>query len=60
MKHAAAPRTRGTELLLRHCEAVTGEDGRSGFARLEEAVGHERARMLVAALAPRGRDRVAA
>jgi hypothetical protein len=39
---------------------LTREEGRSGYARLEEAVGQELARMLVAALAPRGRDRIAA
>jgi len=62
MTNSAAPRTgvRGTALLLRHCEALTSDESRSGYARLEEAVGRELARMLVAALAPRGRDRIAA
>jgi hypothetical protein len=55
MTNSAAPRAgaRGTELLLRHFEALTGDDRRSGYARLEEEVGPELARMLVAALTPR-------
>jgi hypothetical protein len=62
MKNSAARWTgaRGTALLLRHSESWTREVGRSGYARLEDAVGEELARMLVAALAPRGRDRIAA
>jgi hypothetical protein len=39
---------------------LTSDESRSGYLRLEEAVGQELARMLVAALAPRGRDRIAA
>jgi len=61
MKETAAPRTgeRGSSLLLRHCAALTDESRPCAYERLEEQVGVELARMLVAALAPR-RDRLAA
>jgi hypothetical protein len=60
MMETAAPRTgeRGLSLLLRHCAALT-EDSPCAYERLEELVGVELARMLVAALALR-RDRIAA
>ena len=55
MKHLAAPSTgkRGSDLLLRHCQSLTEVERPSAYARLEEQVGEELARMLVSALAPR-------
>ncbi len=46
---------RGPELLLEHCTALTHVDDRRppAFARLEQAVGGELARLLVGALACR-------
>jgi hypothetical protein len=61
MKDLAAPTRgeRGTDLLLRHCDALTAVERPSAYDRLEEAVGGDLARMLVAALSRR-RDRIAA
>jgi hypothetical protein len=61
MKETAAPRRgeRGSSLLLRHCAALTEDSRPCAYTRLEELVGADLARMLVAALAPR-RDRIAA
>ncbi len=62
MKDFAAPRTaeRGDALLLRHCDALTRAERPCAYSRLELIVGADLARMLVTALAPRGRDRLAA
>ena len=63
MKDAAAPVTgeRGTDLLLRHCAALDEWVERPpAYRRLEELVGDDFARMLVAALAGPRRDRLAA
>ena len=51
----AAPSTgeRGLDLLLRHCDALTDVDRPPAYARLEEQVGEDLARMLVGALSPR-------
>lgn len=52
---------RGAELLLAHCDALTGVDAATAYERLEESVGRDLARMLVGALArPRDRMRLAA
>ena len=55
MRELAAPTTgeRGSDLLLRHCDALTNVERPSAYARLEELVGEELARMLVSALARR-------
>ena len=54
MKNAAPRRgERGSSLLLRHCQSLTEVDRPSAYARLEEHVGEELARMLVTALARR-------
>jgi hypothetical protein len=55
MTELAAPTTgeRGSDLLLRHCDALTDAERPSAYARLEELVGKDLARMLVGALAPR-------
>jgi hypothetical protein len=55
MKDLVAPSTgeRGSDLLLRHCESLTEVERPSPYARLEELVGEELARMLVGALARR-------
>jgi hypothetical protein len=60
MKDLVAPSTgeRGSDLLLRHCDALTEVERPSPYTRLERAVGNDLARMLVAALARR--DRLAA
>jgi hypothetical protein len=62
MKDFAAPRAgeRGSALLLRHCAALTDVDRVCAYTRLELLVGADLARMLVAALAPRVREPVAA
>jgi hypothetical protein len=63
MTEAAAPAAggRGSDLLLRHCTALSDAVERPpAFTRLEELVGCELARMLVVALAGRRRDRLAA
>jgi hypothetical protein len=63
MSDAAAPnhRGRGPELLLRHCTALTASVERpSAYRRLEQLVGDDLARMLVAALTGNRRDRLAA
>ena len=51
---------RGPALLLQHCAILAGGDyGRlPAFHRLEQAVGGDLARFLVAALARRKRERV--
>jgi hypothetical protein len=61
MKDLAAPSTgeRGSDLLLRHCNALTSVERPSAYGRLEELVGCDLARMLVAALSRR-RERIAA
>ena len=53
---------RGSDLLLRHCTALTydGVERPSAYRRLEQLVGDELARMLVGALGGRRRDRLAA
>jgi hypothetical protein len=53
---------RGSDLLLRHCNALTcdGVERPSAYRRLEQLVGDELARMLVGALGGRRRDRLAA
>jgi hypothetical protein len=52
---------RGAQLLLVHCDALTGVEDATAYERLEEQVGHDLARMLVAALARRRvRERLAA
>jgi hypothetical protein len=52
---------RGSRLLLQHCDALTDDAAREpGLVRLEQLVGDELARMLVAALAGPGRERLAA
>jgi hypothetical protein len=58
----AANRLSGTTLLLLHCRALTGTDTLrpSPYHRLEAVVGDELARLLVLALAPGRRARVAA
>jgi hypothetical protein len=50
---------RGYELLLEHCTALTHARDRRppAFVRLEQALGDELARLLVAALATRGGHR---
>ena len=55
MRELAAPTMgeRGSDLLLRHCDALTNVERPSAYARLEELVGEELARMLVGALARR-------
>ena len=56
MHDASLPQgERGPELLLEHCTALTHVDDRRppAFARLEQAVGGELARLLVGALASR-------
>ena len=55
MTELAAPITgeRGSDLLLRHCYALTNVERPQAYERLEELVGEELARMLVSALAPR-------
>ena len=55
MRELAAPTTgeRGSDLLLRHCDALTNVERPSAYARLEELVGEELTRMLVTALARR-------
>jgi hypothetical protein len=50
---APIPGERGSDLLLRHCDALTDVDRPTAYTRLEEAVGEDLARMLVSALAPR-------
>jgi hypothetical protein len=52
---------RGSELLLRHCAALTeGPERRPAYSRLEQLVGDELAKFLVVALAARRSDRLAA
>ena len=53
---------RGVDLLLTHCTALTASDAARlpAFARLEQQLGGQLARMLVAALAGRRRERIAA
>jgi phage FluMu protein gp41 len=55
MTERAAPTTgeRGSDLLLRHCDALTNVERPRAYERLEELVGDDLARMLVTALAPR-------
>jgi hypothetical protein len=62
MTAASAPRGgRGSDLLLRHCAALTGGAERPpAFHRLEQIVGGDLARLLVVALAGPRRDRLAA
>jgi hypothetical protein len=63
MTDAAAPtqRGRGSDLLLRHCTALTDAVERPpAYERLEQLVGDELARMLVVALGGQPRDRLAA
>ena len=56
--HAAQPDRggRGTELLLAHCDALDVAEGTRppALERLQDAVGHDLARMLVNALSARG------
>ena len=56
---AVSTGARGSDLLLRHCEALTEVERPSPYTRLEQAVGNDLAHMLVAALSRR-RDRLAA
>jgi hypothetical protein len=51
---------RGYELLLEHCSALTGSRRARppAYVRLEQALGNELARLLVAALATRRGQRV--
>lgn len=51
---------RGYELLLEHCTALTRARAARppAYVRLEQALGNELARLLVAALATRGGRRV--
>ena len=62
MRSAPDPQAggRGPRLLLDHCAALTRlEESRPpAFARLEQELGPELARMLVGALAGRRRERV--
>jgi hypothetical protein len=53
---------RGADLLLTHCTALVATEAvrPSAFARLEQQLGGQLARMLVVALASRRRERVAA
>jgi hypothetical protein len=60
MKDAATTGGRGSELLLEHCAALADVDRPPAYRRLEQLVGGELARLLVVALASRGRDRLAA
>ena len=63
MSDAAAPTRggRGSDLLLLHCTALTDEVERPpAYLRLEQLVGDELARMLIAALSGRGSGRLAA
>jgi hypothetical protein len=63
MNDAAAPNRggRGSDLLLQHCTALTDPVARPpAYRRLEQLVGCELARMLVAALAGQGHGRLAA
>jgi hypothetical protein len=61
MKERSLPQgERGYELLLEHCTALTGARTARppAYARLEQALGNELARLLVAALASRRGGRV--
>jgi hypothetical protein len=61
MHDASLPQgERGYELLLEHCNALThARDSRPpAFVRLEQALGDELARLLVAALASRRGERL--
>jgi hypothetical protein len=63
MNDAAAPIQggRGSDLLLQHCTALTdGVERPPAYRRLEQLVGGELARMLVAALAGPRHGRLAA
>ena len=52
---------RGSDLLLRHCAALTeGAERPPAYTRLEQIVGDELAKFLVVALAGRRSDRLAA
>ena len=59
MTAAGHTSTRGDELLLRHCAALT-HDRPSAAERLERALGPELSRILMTALATRGLERRAA
>jgi hypothetical protein len=53
--------TRGSELLLRHCAALTEDPERPpAYSRLEHVVGDELAKFLVVALVGPRCDRIAA
>jgi hypothetical protein len=62
MKDLAAPTRgeRGTALLLRHCDSLTDVERPSAYARLEDQLGVDLARMLVGALTTRPREALAA
>jgi hypothetical protein len=61
MNAASVKGERGTDLLLRHCLALTDEVERPrAYERLQELVGDDFARMLVLALAGPRRDKLAA